>query len=50
MSSEEKRESGDVAPNMKPEERPNLQTIKTKNQQMLILVKTATRYFLAQKT
>ena len=49
MLSEEKRESEDVAPNMKPEERPNLQTIKTKNQRMPILVKTATRYILVQK-
>jgi hypothetical protein len=43
MSSEEKRESGDVAPSMKPEEIPNLQDYKIKNQQNIILVKTATR-------
>jgi hypothetical protein len=30
MSSEEKRESGDVAPSMKPEEIPNLQDYKGK--------------------
>ena len=30
MSSEEKRESGDVAPSMKPEEIPNLQDYKDK--------------------
>jgi hypothetical protein len=30
MSSEEKRESGDEAPSMKPEERPNLQDYKGK--------------------
>ena len=49
MSSEEKRESENVAPSMNPEERPNLQDYKDKEQQVPILVKTATRYFLVQK-
>ena len=46
---EEKRESGDVAPSTKPEEKPKLQDYKDKNQRIPILVKIATRYFLAQK-
>ena len=45
--SEERRETGDVAPSMNPEERPDCKTIKIKNQRIPILVKIATRYFLA---
>jgi hypothetical protein len=44
----ERKETGEVAPSTNPEKRPDLQDYKDKkNQRILILVRIATRYFLA---
>ena len=49
MSSEEKRESGDVAPSMKPEERPNLQDYKDNERTNTDTSQDCNKVFLLQK-
>ena len=49
MSSEEKRESEDVAPSMNPEERPNLQDYKDKETTNSNTFQDCNKVFLLQK-
>ena len=46
---EERRETGDIAPSMNPDERSDLQDYKDKESTNTKLVKIATRNFPAQK-